>query len=336
MTYIGTINFENIEKQYSIFIQVNPYNNQINYFAIALDFPIEVSQNVEILSKISILNSKITHEIKNPLAAIQTLVSEIKTFIDNIGINEVINKLDAIFDYSEYMKYITKDFEFLALKLNNLRDQGNITEVDIKKVNFSSTNEISAFFNDADKEFSLLILENIVLKEDILNKILSKNANFAFLYSEYYDNVNNSIPLCDYTEGSVRDDFDFGKCLIVNNRLAKVAVKTLDKEISLAGFYDFRLQMSVLGKIIKTENFYTLYNIEHKDFETAHFAYCEPRNQNYQKEAEKVFTKFLKQINAYIQPVNSEVNQVRHQETHCCIQDHGWPNLQRKHTAGKP
>lgn len=176
-----------------------------------------------------------------------------------------------------------------------------------KKVNFSSTNEISAFFNDADKEFSLLILENIVLKEDILNKILSKNANFAFLYSEYYDNVNNYIPLCDYTEGSVRDDFDFGKCLIVNNRLAKEAVKTLDKEISLAGFYDFRLQMSVLGKIIKTENFYTLYNIENKDFETAHFAYCEPRNQNYQKEAEKVFTKFLKQINAYIQPVNSEV-----------------------------
>ncbi|MBQ5540056.1 MAG: glycosyltransferase family 2 protein, partial [Bacteroidales bacterium] len=176
-----------------------------------------------------------------------------------------------------------------------------------KKVNFSSSNEISAFFNDADKEFSLLILENIVLKEDILNKILSKNANFAFLYSEYYDNVNNYIPLCDYTEGSVRDDFDFGKCLIVNNRLAKEAVKTLDKEISLAGFYDFRLQMSVLGKIIKTENFYTLYNIENKDFETAHFAYCEPRNQNYQKEAEKVFTKFLKQINAYIQPVNSEV-----------------------------
>lgn len=176
-----------------------------------------------------------------------------------------------------------------------------------KKVNFSSTNEISAFFNDADKEFSLLILENIVLKEDILNKILSKNANFAFLYSEYYDNVNNYIPLCDYTEGSVRDDFDFGKCLIVNNRLAKEAVRTLDKEISLAGFYDFRLQMSVWGKIIKTENFYTLYNIENKDFETAHFAYCEPRNQNYQKEAEKVFTKFLKQTGAYISPVNEEV-----------------------------
>ena len=125
VTYIGTINFENTEKQYSIFIQVNPYNNQINYFAIALDFPIEVSQNVEILSKISILNSKITHEIKNPLAAIQTLVYEIKSNLDN---QSLVDKLDSIFDYSEYMKYITKDFEFLALKLNNIREQKNVTE----------------------------------------------------------------------------------------------------------------------------------------------------------------------------------------------------------------
>ena len=34
------------------------------------------------------------------------------------------------------MKYITKDFEFLALKLNNLREATNLTEIDIKKVNF--------------------------------------------------------------------------------------------------------------------------------------------------------------------------------------------------------
>ena len=134
--YLGAITFDNINKQYSVFIQVNPYNDQINYFAVALDFPIEVSQNIEILSKISILNSKITHEIKNPLAAIQTLVLEIKTFIENVGINEVINKLDSIFDYSEYMKYVTKDFEFLALKLTNLKEETNLTEVDIKQVNF--------------------------------------------------------------------------------------------------------------------------------------------------------------------------------------------------------
>ena len=195
----------------------------------------------------------------------------------------------------------------LNIAISNSCNFDYCKDINFEKVNFSSSKEISAFFEAADKAFSLLILENIVIKEDVLEKILSENADFALLYSEYYDNVNNYIPLCDFTEGSVRDDFDFGKCLIVNNRLAKESLKNLDIEISLAGFYDFRLQMSILGKIRKTENFYTLYNKENKDFETSHFAYCEPRNQNYQKEAEKVFTKFLKCCGAYIQPVNSEV-----------------------------
>ena len=135
--YLGEINFENVNRPYSVFINVNSLNDNINYLAIGLDFPVEASQNLDLLSKISILSSKITHEIKNPLAAVETLVSEIKTFIENTGINEVINKLDAIYDYSEYMKYITKDFEFFALKLNNISEQNNVTEVDIKRVNFS-------------------------------------------------------------------------------------------------------------------------------------------------------------------------------------------------------
>ncbi len=194
VTYIGTINFENIEKQYSIFIQVNPYNNQINYFAIALDFPIEVSQNVEILSKISILNSKITHEIKNPLAAIQTLVSEIKTFIENTGINEIMNKLDSIYNYSEYMKYITKDFEFLALKLNNLREENNISEVDIKRVNFElivnfsvdlikniwkNKNSKVLIKKEIDKEISDYINTDEIRVKQIIINLLSNSLKFT-------------------------------------------------------------------------------------------------------------------------------------------------------------
>ena len=196
--YIGVINFENIDNQYSVFVQVNQFNEQINYFAVALDFPIEVSQNIEILSKISILNSKITHEIKNPLAAIQTLVSEIKTFIDNIGINEVINKLDAIFDYSECMKYITKDFEFLALKLNNLRDQGNITEVDIKKVNFpqavnfavelikniwKNKNSRVLIKKEIDKEIEEYINTDEIRVKQIIINLLSNSLKFTKMRS---------------------------------------------------------------------------------------------------------------------------------------------------------
>jgi hypothetical protein len=175
------------------------------------------------------------------------------------------------------------------------------------KLDFSSSEAVSAYFEALESDFSLFIFENVIIKEDVLEKILRENADFALLYSEYYDNVKTYIPLCDYSDGSVRDDFDFGKCIIVSTRLAKEAVKNLDKSAVKAGFYDFRLQMSRLGRIIKTESFYTLYNNDDKDFETSHFAYCEPRNQEYQKEAEKVFTKYLRQTGAFIQPVLSGV-----------------------------
>lgn len=143
LVYLGIIEYENTHQQYSVFIHVNQETENISYIALGLDFPIEVSQNLEMLSKISILNSKITHEIKNPLAAIQTLVSEIKTFTENTGINDVINKLDTIYNYTEYMRFITKDFEFYALKLNNLSEQRNLIEVDIKRVNFYSIVDFS-------------------------------------------------------------------------------------------------------------------------------------------------------------------------------------------------
>ncbi|MBR6278878.1 MAG: glycosyltransferase family 2 protein [Bacteroidales bacterium] len=178
-----------------------------------------------------------------------------------------------------------------------------------KKVNFSSSEDISAFFEASDKDFSLLIFENISLKEEILSKIITLSGDFSMLYSEYYDNINKKVPLCDYLDGSLRDDFDFGKCIIVNNAKAKEAVKAQKEKLFHAGLYDFRLKISRLGKILKTESFYTLYNSGNssEDFETAHFAYCDPKNRDYQIEAEKVFTQYLETINAKIPPVNTEV-----------------------------
>lgn len=132
--YIGVTNFESsFNTQYSVFIHVDQVSNNIVFFALGLDFPVEVGQNLATLNKVSLLNSKITHELKNPLAAIQTLVSEIRTFI---GIQEVIFKLDTIYDYIEFMRYITKDFEYFALKIKNFTDKQAVMEVDIKRVRF--------------------------------------------------------------------------------------------------------------------------------------------------------------------------------------------------------
>ncbi len=199
------------------------------------------------------------------------------------------------------------DISNLNIAISNSCNDLKYDELEAKKINFSSTKDIITFFEESNKDFSLLIFENILINELVLSKILSSEHDFSILYSEYYDNVKKFFPLCDYTLGSVRDDFDFGKCMIVNNQKAKQAIKNLSKDISHAGLYDFRLQMSLIGQIKKVSEFYTLYKGDEKDFETSHFAYCDPLNQNYQKEAEKVFTKFLKQTNAYISPINDSI-----------------------------
>ena len=270
--YLGAITFENIDKQYSVFIQVNPYNDQINYFAVALDFPIEVSQNIEILSKISILNSKITHEIKNPLAAIQTLVSEIKTFIENIGINEVINKLDAIFDYSEYMKYITKDFEFLALKLNNLREETNLTEVDIKKVNFELTvnfavelirniwknkNSRVLIRKEIDKTISEYIYTDEIRVKQIIINLLSNSLKFTKMGSvtlvcSNYDNDYILVMVKDTGIGMKQEQID------KLNQDGTLFLKSYDnnKFGSGLGLSVVKDMVKILGKDFKVESKY--------------------------------------------------------------------------------
>jgi signal transduction histidine kinase/CheY-like chemotaxis protein len=215
--YLGEINFDNVNRPYSVFINVNSLNDNINYLAIGLDFPVEASQNLDLLGKISILSSKITHEIKNPLAAVETLVSEIKTFIENTGINEVINKLDAIYDYSEYMKYITKDFEFFALKLNNISEENNVTEVDIKRVNFyvivnfavelikhiwKNKNSRVLIKKEIEKDIPEYINTDEIRVKQIIINLLSNSLKFTKMGSvtlicENYDNDFISIMVKD-------------------------------------------------------------------------------------------------------------------------------------------
>ena len=92
------------------------------------------------------------------------------------------------------MKYITKDFEFLALKLNNLRDQGNITEVDIKKVNFpqavnfavelikniwKNKNSRVLIKKEIDKEIEEYINTDEIRVKQIIINLLSNSLKFT-------------------------------------------------------------------------------------------------------------------------------------------------------------
>ncbi len=163
-----------------------------------------------------------------------------------------------------------------------------------RTVDFGSGGAVAEFFEDADKEFSLLIFGDVTPHETL--PVLNKYSALAYHSRE------------EYLIGSVRDTFDFGACVVANNEIAKEAVRRIDRTTKYAGFYDFRLQLSRFGNIIRQEKpFYDLNTSNGEDLDAAHFAYCDPKNRDYQIEAEKVFTKFLKDIDCLIKPHNEGV-----------------------------
>lgn len=117
--------------------------------------------------------------------------------------------------------------------------------------------------------------------------------------------------LATYTPGSVRDDFDLGPAVIIDNAMARKAAGMMSADTRLAGFYDFRLMMSAIGDIRKAGRPITQSADKQDDFESAHFAYCDPRNRAYQIEAEQVFTRYLKATGGYITPPDSGVEGFR-------------------------
>lgn len=163
-----------------------------------------------------------------------------------------------------------------------------------RTVDFRSGEAIADFFEAADKPCSLLIFGDVTLC-DVLPD-LNKYSAMAYFSRE------------EFLLGSVRDTFDFGACILVNNAVAKEAVCRTDRTVKLAGFYNFWLQLSRFGNILRQEApFYDVNVNDGEDLDAAHFAYCDPRNRDYQLEAEKVFTKYLQDIGCIVKPATTGV-----------------------------
>lgn len=166
---------------------------------------------------------------------------------------------------------------------------------DARIINLKEGNEIVEYFKTVNKTHTLLIMSNEVDYTERLPQ--TKNAAMAY------------HSMATYVSGSVRDDFDFGSAVIIDNSLARKAVELMSPGIHLAGFYDFRLMLSTIGAIERTqEPILPMAGHSQDDFEAAHFAYCDPKNRAYQIEAEAVFTKYLKITGRYIMPLTCPVD----------------------------
>ncbi len=129
------------------------------------------------------------------------------------------------------------------------------------------------------------------------------DTNCGIAYSDYYLNDNGNMkmhPLIDYQLGSVRDEFDFGSFVTINNE----AVENLDfsyDQFKFAGWYNLRLKISEQYSIFHIkEPLYSIGKSDNRKTGQKQFDYVKIDNRDIQKEMEIAFTNHLKRIGAFL------------------------------------
>ena len=144
----------------------------------------------------------------------------------------------------------------------------------------------------------------------------------AMVYCDYWlrtaDGQRKDNPLNDYQPGSVREDFDFGALVAVNEVLMEEWKRGLEKEgvggcrtgkgneetestvgsdtvLKYGRWYSLRLFLSRHGALVHLPQ--TLYGVDEVDARASgqkQFDYVDPRNREAQIEMEAIFTDHLR------------------------------------------
>lgn len=114
----------------------------------------------------------------------------------------------------------------------------------------------------------------------------------------------DAMPLIDYQEGSIRDDFQMGSVLLFKTEILKrYAEDETAHHYNFAAFYDLRLYVSRKSVPLHIKEF--LYTEVENDMRLSgqkQFDYVDPRNRARQVEMERAATRHLRAINAYLHP----------------------------------
>lgn len=172
--------------------------------------------------------------------------------------------------------------------------------------------------NSGDNEFILIRLDGyeIDLPEEGARRMLqvARDNAAALTYSDYRvlnpDNTLARHPLAPYQPGSVRDDFDFGPLILVNTRkaLSRKLSSGLERpsESAHSGLYALRLffasRLEEDAIIHIPEYLYVSSETDRRASGEKQFDYVNPRNASVQKERERVFTEYLREISSALPP----------------------------------
>src|SRR5213594_1373821 len=123
-----------------------------------------------------------------------------------------------------------------------------------------------------------------------------RDSGAGWVYADAIDHAR-----IGYQIGSIRDNFDFGPVIGISVQAANEA--GIDGKWRWGGLYDLRLRISEKRPIVRIpEPLYHTGRTKAGVAELKQFDYVDPRNRDYQIEMERLATKHLKRIGAYLEP----------------------------------
>jgi len=225
------------------------------------------------------------------------------------------NKITAVV-FSSDKSLIEKTVSNLN-KINLLSDIIILSDIALLNINvivanhFYSGETIKRIIEKVSTRYAMFIIGNriIEINESSIEKYLSKiqKLNAGLVYSDYFEKQGERSlrhSLVDYQLGSIRDDFDFGFCFMIDLDLVRDYLPdfiSIKKEMKYSGLYDLRLFISRKSAIYRIpEPFYSVQTPVDVLNTNKMFEYVDPKNRNAQFEMEQVATDHLQKIDAFI------------------------------------
>jgi hypothetical protein len=140
---------------------------------------------------------------------------------------------------------------------------------------------------------------------------IAENTGAGMVYADHFQMKGDELcpmPVIDYQDGSLRDDFNFGSLVLYRTDMLKEAVVKMADDYEFAGLYDLRLKVSQNNRLFRIPEFlYTEMETDTRKSGEKMFDYVDPKNRDVQIEMEKVCTQHLKDIGAWLAPDFKEV-----------------------------
>jgi len=185
----------------------------------------------------------------------------------------------------------------------------------IKTSRPNSTGVFEELAHQIDSDFFFYIPQPITcrVEPDAVKRFLStaESLDAGMVYSNFIEESGGKTtnhPVIDYQSGSLRDDFDFGKIVLIRTAALKRFTEEGTGTGNYSGFYRLRLFISRHFPIVRIPEFlYTAGETDLRKSGEKQFDYVNPRNREVQIEMEEAVTDHLKKAGAFLEPGFPEI-----------------------------